>query len=143
MITPHRRLSELFLLAVANGHVDSLEEPGVAVRLAVLRARYGHIDRMAALLDEACDAHAEAVTSAEVAADRAYLNGLIEGTEDLLSEDTFPRLEPMFTKYAEGSEMYALLEKAATVFGDAAQEVATWVMAGFAIDEARRGLGDE
>lgn len=57
-------------------------------------------------------------------ADRAFLNGIIDGSGDVLSEDTFPRMEPMFTKYAEGSEMFALLERAATVFGDAVQEVA-------------------
>lgn len=57
-------------------------------------------------------------------ADRAYLESLIDGTGDLLAEDTFARMEPMFEKYAEGTEMYALLEKAAEVFGAAAQAAA-------------------
>lgn len=143
MSTPHRRLSELFLLAVASGLADPLDEPGLEARLAVLRARYGHIDRIGALLDDACDAYAEARARAEVAADRAYLESLIDGTEDLLSEDTFPRMTPLFTKYVEGSEMFALLEKAATVFGDAVQEVATWTLAGIAIEQARHGPDDD
>ena len=70
-----------------------------------------------------------AAKDADEEADRAFLNGLIDGTGDLLSEDTFPRMEPMFAKYPEGSEMFVLLEKAATVFGDAVQEVAKQAMA--------------
>lgn len=54
------------------------------------------------------------------AADRAYLESLIDGSGDLLAEDTFARLEPLFEKYAADPEMSALLERAATVYGDAA-----------------------
>lgn len=88
---------------------------------AVLRAKYqaARDDGMLDLIARARETYAEAVARAEVAADRPFLEGLIDGPEDLLSEDTFPRMEPMFAKYAEGSEMFALLEKAATVFGDA------------------------
>ncbi|RYF61156.1 MAG: hypothetical protein EOO27_03095 [Comamonadaceae bacterium] len=93
---------------------------------------------MAALLDNAREAHHEALARAEVAADRAILESLIDGTGDLLSEETFPRLEPMFSKYAVGSDMYALLEQAATAFSDAAEELAAWVLAGRVVDEARR-----
>lgn len=137
MGTAHRQLAELFLRAVSNGLVDPLDEPGVAARLVILRGRYGHIAGMASLLDDASDAHAEAVARPELAADRAYLESLIDGSGDLLSEDTFPRMEPMFAKYAEGSDMFVLLEKAATIFGDAVWEVAAWVIAGEAIAVAR------
>lgn len=58
--------------------------------------------------------------SPEKAADRAYLNSLIAGTGDLLAADTFDRLEPLFARYEGDAEMMAMLEKAATVYGDAA-----------------------
>ena len=70
-----------------------------------------------------------AAKDADEEADRAYLESLIDGSGDLLSEDTFPRMEPMFAKYAEGTEMFTLLEKAATIFGDAVQDVARQAMA--------------
>ena len=130
-------------MAVANGHVDTLKEHDVETRLAVLRGRYGHDGRMVELLDDARDAHAESVIRAEVAADRAFLNGLIDGSVELLSEDTFPRMEPLFAKYAEASEMFALLGKAAAVFGDAVQEIAAQALASSVIDEARRQSADE
>lgn len=93
---------------------------------------------MCDLIARALEAHAEAFTRAEVAADRSFLSGLIDGSGDLLSEDTFPRMEPLFAKYPEGSEMFALLEAAAIKFGDAAEEAATWAIARVAIDDARR-----
>lgn len=117
----------------------------VMARLVVLRAKYlaaldgGMLD----LIARALEAHAEAVTRAEVAADRAYLEGLLDGSGDLLSEDTFPRMEPMFAKYPEGSEMFVLLEKAAEVFGEAVQKVAYWAIAGEVIRAARCGGGDD
>lgn len=50
----------------------------------------------------------------------------------------------MFTKYAEGSALFVLLETAATLFGDAVQEVAARALASCAIDDARRrALGGE
>lgn len=58
------------------------------------------------------------------AADRAYLDSLIDGTGDLLAADTFDRLEPMFAKYEADAEMMALLERAAQAYGDAAQAAA-------------------
>jgi hypothetical protein len=75
-------------------------------------------------------------------ADRAYLNSLIDGSGDLLAEDTFTRMEPMFEKYAEGSEMYALLERAATVYADAAVAAATWAMTDWVIQDAQRSARD-
>lgn len=64
-----------------------------------------------------------------LAADRAYLESLIDGAGDLLAEDTFARLEPMFTTYEGDAEMMALLEKAATVYGDAAVAAAQAALA--------------
>ena len=72
------------------------------------------------------------------AADRAYLEGLVDGSGDLLAEDTFTNLEPMFARYEANADMTALLEKAATVYGDAAVAAAFWVIAGVYIDEARQ-----
>jgi hypothetical protein len=86
-------------------------------------------DAAAPLIVAAPSEEVHAAKDADEEADRAFLNGLIDGTGDLLSEDTFPRMEPMFAKYPEGSEMFALLEKAATVFGDAVQEVAKQALA--------------
>jgi hypothetical protein len=71
-------------------------------------------------------------------ADRAYLNSLIGGSGDLLAEDTFARMEPMFERHVEGTEMFALLEKAATVYADAAVAAATQAMADWAITDAQR-----
>jgi hypothetical protein len=64
-----------------------------------------------------------------LAADRAYLESLIDGSGDLLAEDTFTRLEPMFTTYEGNADMMALLEKAATVYGDAAVAAAQSALA--------------
>lgn len=128
----------LYLHALILGHPDPMR-PYVLGRLMVLRALYrarGDKD-MLDLLERAQDARAAAMRRADEDADRAYLTGLISGTEKLLSESTFPRMEPMFAKYAEGTEMFALLEKAAIAFGDAAQKAAAWVLAGAAIDIAR------
>lgn len=55
----------------------------------------------------------------EDASDRAYLQALIDGTGDLMAEDTFAKLEPMFAKYEGNAEMLALLEKAANAYGEA------------------------
>ncbi|MDO9481132.1 MAG: hypothetical protein Q8S96_02340 [Hydrogenophaga sp.] len=52
--------------------------------------------------------------------DTAYLKSLIDGTGDLLAEDVFEKLEPMFTTYMDNAEMMALLERAANTYGDAA-----------------------
>lgn len=64
-----------------------------------------------------------------VGADRAYLESLIDGSGDLLAEDTFTKLEPMFAKYEADAEMNALLERAATVYGDAAVAAAQSALA--------------
>ncbi|WP_213957132.1 hypothetical protein [Variovorax sp. dw_954] len=135
----------LYLHALLLGHPDPMR-PYVLGRLMVLRALYltrGDED-MVDLLRRALDGRAAALQRADEDDDRAYLESLIDGTGDLLSEDTFPRMEPLFAKYPEGSEMFALLERAATLFGDAVQEVAYWAVAGIAIDQARYGAaGDE
>ena len=126
-----------FLRAVIVGETDPLTPDAVA-RLTVLWSRYGGFDAgMGDLCRRAFEVRHAAAERAEEAEDRAYLDGMINGTVELLSAEVFPRIEPMFTKYAEGSDMYALLEKAATVFGDAVQEVAFWVLAGNALDRIR------
>ena len=91
-----------FLRAVILGRVAPLD-PSVAARLIVLHAQHhGDGDEdLADLLGRASAAQTRA-------ADRLYLESLIDGTGDLLAEDTFTRMEPMFVKYPEGSEMYAL-----------------------------------
>lgn len=72
----------------------------------------------------------EPVVNEQENADRAYLNSLIDGTGNLLAEDTFDKLEPMFERYAEGTEMRDLLDKAATAYGDAAVKAAQDALAG-------------
>lgn len=71
-----------------------------------------------------------------------YLQGMLDGTVQLLSEGVFATIVPMFTRYVEGSEMYVLLAKAATGFGEAVQEVAACALASWAIDDARRRARD-
>lgn len=136
---PRPRPIDLALLRLVAEGVTDATDVGVSERLTVLRARYGANPIVGPLIRNAWDALLRAQERVDEAADRAFLNGLIDGSDDLLSEDTFPRMEPMFAKYAEGTPMYALLEKAAEVFGEAVQELACWVLAGVAIDEARRG----
>lgn len=83
------------------------------------------------------------IAQAQRAADRAYLQGILDGRVKLLSENVFPTIAPMFKRYAEGTPMFALLEKAAEVFGEAVQEVAARVLASCAIDDARRRAAEE
>jgi hypothetical protein len=130
------------LCLVAAGVTDPLDL-GVAQRLVLMRARLGADPLHGPLVREAWNALLRAQERAEEAADRAFLNGLIDGTGDLLSEDTFPRMEPLFAKYGENTPMFALLEKAAIVFGDAVQELAGWVLAGVAINKARQGDNED
>lgn len=63
------------------------------------------------------------------ATDTAYLQSLIDGTGDLLAEDTFVKLEPMFTTYEGDAAMMDLLERAANAYGDAAVEAAKQALA--------------
>jgi hypothetical protein len=65
----------------------------------------------------------------DVREDRAYLESLIDGSGDLLAEDTFARMEPMFAKYEADPEMNALLERAAEVYGEAATAAAKAALA--------------
>lgn len=130
------------LRLVIEGVTDPLDL-GVPQRLTVLRAQFGGDRTISPLIREAWDVLLRAQARADEAADRACLGGLIDGTDNLLSKETFPKLDAMFTRYPEGSEMYALLEKAATIFGDAAQEVAARVLASCAIDDARRRAAEE
>lgn len=82
---------------------------------------------------------ADALARAQRVVDSAYLTGLIGGSNDLLGEDTFARLEPLFCRYDSDQAMKELLEKAATAYWDAALWAACWVMASVVIDDARIG----
>lgn len=144
MDTPQRRrqprpIDFALLRLVVEGVADP-RDVGVPQRLVVLRARYGSSPTVGPLVREAWDVLLRAQERADEEADRAFLNGLVDGSGRLLSEDTFPRMEPLFAKYAEGSEMFALLEKAAIVFGDAAQEATYWAIAGEVINEVKKRL---
>jgi hypothetical protein len=129
------RAAQIFIGLVA-GRAIGLDEPGLHQRLAMAGAQYGRDPFIS-------KNHAAARLAVEEAEDRAFLEGIIAGTEDVLSEDTFPKLEPMFTCYPEGSDMFKLLEQAAEVFGDAVQDVAAWALAGAAIDQAQHGMSSE
>lgn len=79
------------------------------------------------------------IAAHERQADRRWLLELIGGSSELLSLSAFPRMEPMFAKYDDADpEMKALLERAATVYADAAVAAATWALAGWAIEDAQR-----
>ena len=112
--------------------------PALPGLLVVTFAMYGDAG-MRDLIRRVWDAR----SLAKEAADRAFLNRLIDGTGELLSESTFPALEKMFAKYAEGSDMFMLLDAAVEAFSEAAQKIATWAMAGLAIDEARRDRDEQ
>jgi len=122
------RAAQVFIGLVA-GRAIGLDEPGLHEKLAMAGAQYGRDPFIS-------KNHAAARLAVEEAEDRAFLEGIIDGSGDVLSEDTFPRMEPMFMRYAEGSDMFALLEKAAEVFGSAVQDYAGWVLAGSVIGEA-------
>ena len=62
-------------------------------------------------------------------ADASYLESLIDGTGDLLSSDTHRRIELMFIKYPQDSQMHDLLETACEMYGDAVLALATTVLA--------------
>lgn len=127
-----------FLHALILGCVDPTSD-GVDAPLAILKAKYSAaLD--GGMLDLVRRA-TEAVARADTEADRRYLNSLIDGTTDLLSEDTFRRLAPMFEKYLPASETFVLLERAATLFGDAVHEVECRLLADVAIDRARQMHG--
>jgi hypothetical protein len=70
-----------------------------------------------------------AAVDPQLAADRAYIESLIDGTGDLLAEDTYDKLEPLFARYESDADMTALLEKAATIYGDAAVAAAQQALA--------------
>lgn len=129
-----------FVQGVILGTVDALGDD-VLARLVVLQAKYRALQDagMGDILRRAFDARASALASAQEDADRDFLNGMINGTVDLLSQTVFPRMEPMFDRYAEGSEMFGLLEKASIAFGDAAERHLAWGMAGIIIQQAQRG----
>lgn len=129
-----------FLAALIRGVADPLA-PGVLGRVTIMRARYRGRDN-AGMMDLINRAD-EALATAQVAEDRAFLESLIDGSGDLLSLDAFPRMEHLFAKYAEGSDMFVLLEKAVEAFSTAVQEAATWVQAGYVIEVARFGAADD
>ncbi len=126
----HLRRAQIFVGLVAGGAIGP-GEPGLHARLAMAGALYGHDPFVSRSLSVAR-------LVVEEAEDRAFLERIVDGTGDVLSEETFPRREPRFAKYPEGSNMFALLEKAAEVFGDAVQEIAARAIASCAIDDARR-----
>jgi hypothetical protein len=131
-VTVSEKLAIAFLRLLANGFIDPLAEPGTLARIAVLRAQYasrgmGHMDTLIA----------DALAAYVMAEDAAYLKTILDGSGDVLSEDTFPRMEPMFARYVEGSAMYTLLENAAIAFSHAADEAAAWALADRVIEQAR------
>lgn len=67
--------------------------------------------------------------NADTTADQAYLQALIDGTADVLDADIFDKLEPMFAKYADNSDMLALVNQAAQAYSDAAVKAAQQALA--------------
>lgn len=63
------------------------------------------------------------------AADRAYLQSLIDGTADMFAADIFEKLEPMFTKYESVADMMAVLNEAAAAYSQAAVKAAQEALA--------------
>lgn len=117
---------------VLNQHADSVIAQLQAAGYSVTPSAPITVsdDELIAQLAEPVVAAAEPAQADDgSAAARAYLNGLVDGTGDLLAEDTFARLEPMFADYADNAEMLALLERAATAYGDAAQAAARQALA--------------
>jgi hypothetical protein len=67
-----------FALAVVGGRVD-LADPGIAARLAVLRARHLGDNGLRGLIDRAAVVHAASMEHDLQAVDMAYMRAVAEG----------------------------------------------------------------
>lgn len=123
-----------FLQTLIVGDADP-QACDVLGRLVMMRAQYSGIGEAGMV-----DLINRSFATLTRARDCCYLESLIDGTGDLLAEDTMKKLEPLFARYEANAEMNALLEQAAMAYSDAALWAAYWVMAGVVIDEARRGI---
>lgn len=114
------------------------EVNGVAVRLAasgggVVQVNGAPHDAAGKVIDTAEQVRASILAAAPVpqaepvvpadspeqAADRAYLQSLIDGTGDVLAADTGPKLEAIYAKHEADADMMALFEQAANAYGNA------------------------
>lgn len=122
-----------WLASLIRREADALavDVPG---KLAVLRAQ--HVGRgdagMMDLIGRAEDARAAALRAADV----AFLQGLINGTEDYFDDGLYERLEPLYAKYENDPAMLAMFNNAATAYGDAVVAAAEWCLAGIEAQEA-------
>lgn len=64
------------------------------------------------------------------AQDRMYLQSIISGTADLLDPGLADKLEPLFAKYEQDSEMMGLLNQAAETYGKAVETAALAALKG-------------
>lgn len=128
--------NSLWLASLIRGEAEPLSDD-VLGRLALLRVQYvGRGDAgMMDLIRRAEDARAAALQAADV----AFLQGLIDGSADYFADDLYERLEPLYAKYENDPTMLAMFNQAATAYGDFALDAATWAMAGWAIEDAKRG----
>lgn len=63
------------------------------------------------------------------ASDTKFLQGMIDGTVNLLDESIFSDLEPMFDRYADNPAMMDLLNRATAAYTKAAEEAARMALA--------------
>jgi hypothetical protein len=82
--------------------------------------------------------------AADRARDVAFLQSLIDGTEDYFDDGLYARLEPLYAKYENEPAMLAMFNQAATVYGDAVVAAAEWALAGIDAEAAiDRAMGHE
>lgn len=126
-----------FALAVIARRVD-LTDPGIAARLALVRARYLGDEGLRRMVDRAASVHAAVLEGDPRAVDAAYLRAVASGAVDLLNDPVWERLEPIHGRHAHDPEMMRLFEEAAEAYSDAAVDAAAAVLSGPAADDAIR-----
>ena len=122
-------------LAVLIGKVDR-SDPAIPAHLAIARSRHLGSSDLCDLIDRAISAHAVALGRDLVAVDRAFLRAARDGGVNLLDNDVFARLAPIYKRRSDDPEMLAMLAVAAEAFSDAALDAAGAMLASDATWEA-------
>ncbi|MDQ0590988.1 hypothetical protein [Variovorax paradoxus] len=134
-----------YALEVIAGRVD-LANPGVAARLAVMKAQHLGDATMRGLIDRAAGMHIAMLDCTLRTADKAYLRAVAGDGVNFLDDRVWERLEPIHERYKADSEMMQLFAQAADAFAAAAEDAAAAVLTGpaaaLAIKKASRPRRD-
>ena len=121
---------ERVLSSVAADNIDGVtraslaawitaQRPDLAAEVADVMAELFPTAEPAAADPAPVEAPAAEAAPAGDPADVAFLQGLINGTEDYFADDLYERLEPLYAKYENDPAMLAMFNQAATIYGDA------------------------